>query len=390
MISPSVTISRVSFGISRPIVDLPGMISTTRTLIGGQARARSLARFEIWLTLTPGAGRSSKRVMTGPGCTSTTSASTPKSRSFSSTRRDMASSASAEYPPWRGGASSSSDSGGSAVEPGFSNSGTCRSFSTRSLFSTLGATGSIFGGLRSATFFCSSRTTSARACLTSRPALTSRAVESRSRSRTTPSSTPCPMRSITASHDTPVKSETDPSHTASSSRSRRGSSSPTRGSRRASSPARRQRCSGYSPGEKCSVARPQLLASASRKPSPRNASERRSVVSRPVAPLEQRPAGDGEQHREQERGRAEQHEEQVRHPGAERPDQVCDRVPAGRSKKTRGPRGRSSREPRSRISAKAPKSQNAPSRSPRAHAGRQGAHLSALCFSSRHQISPRV
>ena len=96
MISPSVTISRVSFGISRPIVDLPGMISTTRTLMAESARARSFARFEICATLTPGAGRSSKRVMTGPGCTSTTSASTPKSRSFSSTSRDIASSASAE------------------------------------------------------------------------------------------------------------------------------------------------------------------------------------------------------------------------------------------------------------------------------------------------------
>ena len=33
MISPSVTISRFSFGISRPITDLPGITSTTRTLI---------------------------------------------------------------------------------------------------------------------------------------------------------------------------------------------------------------------------------------------------------------------------------------------------------------------------------------------------------------------
>ena len=72
------------------------MISTTRTLIADSARARSLARLLIWLTLTPGAGRNSKRVITGPGCTATTSASTPKSRSFSSTRRDIASRASSE------------------------------------------------------------------------------------------------------------------------------------------------------------------------------------------------------------------------------------------------------------------------------------------------------
>ena len=67
MISPKVTISRFSLGISKPTTDFPGMISTTRTLIADRARARSLARLLIWLTLTPGAGRSSKRVTTGPG-----------------------------------------------------------------------------------------------------------------------------------------------------------------------------------------------------------------------------------------------------------------------------------------------------------------------------------
>ena len=96
MISPSVTISRFSFGISRPTNGLPGMISTTRTLMADSARARSFARLLIWLTLTPGAGRNSKRVITGPGRTATTSTSIPKSRSLISTRRDMASSASSE------------------------------------------------------------------------------------------------------------------------------------------------------------------------------------------------------------------------------------------------------------------------------------------------------
>ena len=171
MISPSVTISRFSFGISRPIVDLPGMTSTTRTLIADSARARSFARLEIWLTLTPGAGRSSKRVMTGPGMhlddlgldaeIAQLELDQPRHR-FERFGRIAAR---------RGGGSSSSDSGGSSLEPGCSNSGTWRSFSTRSLFSTFGAAGSILGGLRSATFFCSSRTTSARACLTSRPCL---------------------------------------------------------------------------------------------------------------------------------------------------------------------------------------------------------------------------
>ena len=118
MISPSVTTSRFSFGISRPITDLPGMTSTTRTLIADSARARSLARLEIWLTLTPGAGRISKRVTTGPGCTATTSPSTPKSLSLISTRRDIASSASAEYAARAVGGSSSSYSGGSSLDFG--------------------------------------------------------------------------------------------------------------------------------------------------------------------------------------------------------------------------------------------------------------------------------
>ena len=67
MISPSVTVSRFSLGISRPITDLPGITSTTRTEIADSARARSLARPEIWLAFVPGAGCSSKRVTTGPG-----------------------------------------------------------------------------------------------------------------------------------------------------------------------------------------------------------------------------------------------------------------------------------------------------------------------------------
>ena len=97
-ISPRVTNSLFSFGISRPTNDLPGITSTTRTLTTDKALARSLARLVIWLTLTPGAGSSSKRVMIGPGDTDTTWTSMSKSRSFSSTSRDIASSDSSEYP----------------------------------------------------------------------------------------------------------------------------------------------------------------------------------------------------------------------------------------------------------------------------------------------------
>ncbi|MNR41261.1 hypothetical protein D3C85_1596260 [compost metagenome] len=50
------TIWRSSLGISIPTVVLPGITSTTRTLVTASERARSLARLEIRLTLTPAAG----------------------------------------------------------------------------------------------------------------------------------------------------------------------------------------------------------------------------------------------------------------------------------------------------------------------------------------------
>ncbi|MNE10121.1 hypothetical protein D3C80_1028220 [compost metagenome] len=50
------TICRSSLGISIPTVVLPGITSTTRTLVTARERARSLARLEIRLTFTPAAG----------------------------------------------------------------------------------------------------------------------------------------------------------------------------------------------------------------------------------------------------------------------------------------------------------------------------------------------
>ncbi|MNN31130.1 hypothetical protein D3C81_1448050 [compost metagenome] len=50
------TICRSSLGISIPTVVLPGITSTTRTLVTARERARSFARLAIRLTLTPAAG----------------------------------------------------------------------------------------------------------------------------------------------------------------------------------------------------------------------------------------------------------------------------------------------------------------------------------------------
>ena len=64
----------------------------------GRERAREILREVADLAALDarGAGLSSNRVTTGPGCTATTSASTPKSLSLISTSRDIASSASGE------------------------------------------------------------------------------------------------------------------------------------------------------------------------------------------------------------------------------------------------------------------------------------------------------
>ena len=61
-----------------------------RMLGARNASARSSERFVILLILTPGAGSSSYIVMTGPGFTSTTFPSTPKSESFFSSSRELA------------------------------------------------------------------------------------------------------------------------------------------------------------------------------------------------------------------------------------------------------------------------------------------------------------
>ena len=88
------TVSRCLFGNSIPITDLPSMTSTTRTLFADSERAKSFDKLVILLALTPGAKLSSKRVITGPGKTPTTSALIPNSSNFASTKRETRSSCS--------------------------------------------------------------------------------------------------------------------------------------------------------------------------------------------------------------------------------------------------------------------------------------------------------
>ncbi len=61
-----------------PTTDFPGSGATMRRLVALSAKARSLSRFTIRATFTPGAGSNSYMVTMGPGCTSVTLPSMPK------------------------------------------------------------------------------------------------------------------------------------------------------------------------------------------------------------------------------------------------------------------------------------------------------------------------
>ncbi len=146
-----------------PTVVLPGMFSTTRRLTTERERARSRARLVICAAFTPAAGSTSKRVITGPGNTSTTRTSTLKSSSFFSSRRDILSSDCLENCGGRSlSTASNNDKVGNCAVAGISNSGACFSFSTRMLCCTRSITGSMRGAGCAASTFSSTATVSRR------------------------------------------------------------------------------------------------------------------------------------------------------------------------------------------------------------------------------------
>ena len=75
-----------------PTTASPGTGAWIRTAAARRAIERSSARLTIWLTLMPEPGSNLYIVTTGPGCTSTTRPSTPKSASFCSSTRALRSS----------------------------------------------------------------------------------------------------------------------------------------------------------------------------------------------------------------------------------------------------------------------------------------------------------
>ena len=121
-----------------------------RTEITARDLARSFTKLLIRLTFTPGAGCTSKRVITGPGLTAITSISIPKSFNLSSRSLDMADSDSLENPDLLVSCHASSKPiAGSSLEDVASNKRPCRSFSTRILL-LIGFFGISFivGGIR--------------------------------------------------------------------------------------------------------------------------------------------------------------------------------------------------------------------------------------------------
>ena len=212
-ISLKETISRCSLGISRPTQVLPGMTSTTSILGTDNERARSLDKAVILLALTPGAGSISKRVMTGPGCTATTSTSIAKSASLISTNLDRASRASLEKPFSCGLGASSKRKAGNSASLGASNSWICFSLSIRSEISTFFITGSIRISVlplasRTACFSLLAATTSWRCNLASSPAFFTCQISITATTRTwiqrTTYSVPIPVASITRNQEMPL------------------------------------------------------------------------------------------------------------------------------------------------------------------------------------------
>ncbi len=205
--STSRTSCRRGLGSSRPMHDLPGMVSTTRMLTTDSARARSFIRLTIWLPLTPIAGSISKRVITGPGYAASTRTATPKSASLRSISREVNSSVSALTCSWVEGASSSSASGGRG-ESGISwNSGFCRSRTTRSDLGTSTMGGTTITGSRSSSDSRATSTACSRCSSATAPISRSRRSSRRWRTWASSVSMPPPMRSISRSHDIPVSSD---------------------------------------------------------------------------------------------------------------------------------------------------------------------------------------
>ena len=72
------TVSGFRLGISIPTDDLPGIGAITLTLLASITLAKSSDNCTNLLTLTPSAGSTSNKVITGPGLTLTTLPTTPK------------------------------------------------------------------------------------------------------------------------------------------------------------------------------------------------------------------------------------------------------------------------------------------------------------------------
>ena len=78
MMERKYTVSGFRLGISIPTDDLPGIGAITLTRLASITLAKSSDNCTNLLTLTPSAGSTSNKVITGPGLTLTTLPTTPK------------------------------------------------------------------------------------------------------------------------------------------------------------------------------------------------------------------------------------------------------------------------------------------------------------------------
>ena len=285
----------------------------------------------IWLAFTPGAGRNSKRVTTGPGCTATTSASTPKSCSLISTRRDIASSASAEYDCSRGARLIEQRQRRQLARLAAHRTAAPGARARRARSSAAPAPAArCAAAARLAAFFCSlaHRLLARLACARARRRL-ARAARARCAASRCPPRTPAPSRSMTVNQDTPKASDSarQPGGRAAAA-SRRENPAPR------ASPAADQ-LADHAAGAlrqrarlQCSVASAQLVTSISTNPAVRSSGVDARAAPRAAARAAVPQQAARQHQRKQERRAAEQEEQHIREPGADRRRSGCGPAPA--------------------------------------------------------------
>ncbi len=276
-----VTISRFSLGISRPTTDLPGMISTTRTLIDDKRARQILGKIADLADLD--AGRRAQLKTRDDGTwlhgddlgfdaeVAQLDFDEPRHRLERIGRVGL----------FAGRGSSSSESAGNSLDFGASNNGTCRSRSTRSLLSGCGAAGSMRGGTRLGDFLLLLAHPLLARLLAQLPRGEFAALIALMRTHSTPAASSAPSASMTSNHETPRNKRDAREPEAEQQQRCAQEAQARRAARRRPVPrAHRRRCCGSAVPPQCRVASPQLVTNVSTNPVARSTVLRRERESR--------------------------------------------------------------------------------------------------------------